>query len=107
MKKAAPRQPKDRIGEWINQLRDVDASVADGAVSQLRSKGEEVIPALISRGLTANDGITRNRVRDLLREITGENFGFEGIRGNDAARKAAIEKWQAWAQANGHTGGGE
>ena len=102
--KAAPRQPKDRVGEWIAQLRDVDANVSNGAMSQLRNKGDEVIPDLIARGLSANDGITRNRVRDLLREMTGQNFGFEGISGNATDRSAAIAKWQAWAQENGHGG---
>ena len=98
-------KPKDRIGEWIAQLGDVDATVSSGATNQLRNRGDKAIHDLITRGLTSNDGITRNRVRDLLREITGQSFGFEGIRGGDANRRAAIEKWKSWAQANGYTAG--
>ena len=72
----------------------------------MRSRGEKAVHDLITRGLTSNDGITRNRARDLLREITGQSFGFEGIRGGDAARREAIDKWKAWAQENGHTASG-
>ena len=100
-----PAKPKNRTEEWVAKLSDVNAGVSSGATNQLRRLGDKAIDALINRGLVSTDGITRNRARDLLREITGQNFAFEGIRGNQAARNTAIEQWRGWAQANGHIPG--
>jgi hypothetical protein len=95
----APATPKaDPIAQWVSQLGDLDGKVAAEAQANLRRKGDEAVSYLIE-GLKGKDGIVRNKCRDLLREISGENYGFEGIRGSDSARAAAIGKWEAWAAA--------
>ena len=40
-------------------------------------------------------------LRDLLRELTKQNFGFEGIKGSDAQRQKALKAWKDWAESAG------
>ena len=88
-----------QIGQWIKQLSNTIESA--GATLQIRQKGNDAIADLIRVGSPSQDPIVRNRSRDLLREITNQNFGFEGIGGSDAQRQKAIKSWQDWAKSAG------
>ncbi|TVR08254.1 MAG: hypothetical protein EA401_14240 [Planctomycetota bacterium] len=98
----SPQQQHDRqLREWIHALGSIDSGEVSAALANLRRRGDDAIPALID-GLGHGDGVVRNRVRDLLREMTGQQFAFEGIRGDNHSRNAAIERWREWAQEAGH-----
>lgn len=93
--------PETRLAVHVAQMADLDEAVSRNALSRLRAAGDDAIAPLIN-GLQHNDGVVRNRARDLLREMTGENFGFEGMRGDDEQRQRAREAWIDWARTNGH-----
>jgi HEAT repeat protein len=66
------------------------------ALSRLGDK--EGIPILIMNlGSTARDkkGTVREQAADFLREISGENFGFNGS-DPPSKQKAAIKRWEKW-----------
>lgn len=97
----ASAQSRDPVTAWVRQLGATDGAEIAAATNQIRRRGTSAIPALIA-GLEDGNGIVRNRARDLLREISGQNFGFEGIRGSDAARQEGVQRWRQWAQEAGH-----
>ncbi|TVR08255.1 MAG: hypothetical protein EA401_14245 [Planctomycetota bacterium] len=97
--------PTTRMAVFVAQLGDLDEAVSRNALSQLRRAGDDAIAPLIN-GLQHNDGVVRNRARDLLREITGQNFSFQGMRGSEEERQQAREAWIDWARANGHMDSG-
>jgi len=66
------------------------------ALSRLGDK--EGVPILIMNlGSTARDkkGSVRDQAADFLREISGENFGFNGS-DPPSKQKAAIKRWEKW-----------
>lgn len=87
---------RDKREIWIGQLSSLDPDEARAAFDGLLGEGDNAVPMLI-KALEASDGIRAGKARDLLRQITRQNFGFEPVRGSNEERKAALQKWQAWA----------
>lgn len=95
----APR--RDPLAEAVGRLASIEAGVADSAMAALRRGGDDAIGHLID-GLARGDLVIRTRSRDLLREITGQNFGYSPAGGSNADRDQARERWIAWAIEAGH-----
>ena len=96
---AAPQ--RDPLREAVLQLSGIEAGIAEGAMATLRRAGNEAVPALLDGLAHPSDAVIRTRSRDLLREMTGQNFGFEPTRGSDADRGRVREEWINWATEEG------
>lgn len=92
---------RDPVEEWIGNLGSLDGAEARTAYENLRGRGEEAIPALIE-GLGNANPLIGNKCRDLLREITGQNFGYDAALGTDAEQQKIIDRWREWAAGAGH-----
>ncbi len=80
-------------------LYDRNLWVRNASARAMYRLGEtEGIPVLIKNlesDARERDDMVRAQAGDFLREITGENFGFDP-HGSPAARQAAILRWQEW-----------
>lgn len=86
----------DTIGQWILQLNSLDDIDRSSAEKNLRNAGMEAAPKLVD-ALTHEDLIIRQRVRDLLRTISKQNYGLDPL-GPETEQRAAVAKWRAWLQ---------
>ncbi len=97
-----------RIGEEAaiphlrSSLYDRNLWVRNAAARALARLGDNSgIPVLI-RNLESTarerDQMVRDQADEFLREVTGENFGFDP-QGTDAEREEAIRRWESWWEA--------
>lgn len=93
---AAP-EPVDRLAGWIDQLGAPDSKASARALGSLRSQGPAIAGRLVAEGLVHGNPVVQEKVRNLLREWSGENHGFDPYLGSEADRIAARERWAAWA----------
>lgn len=96
--------PGRQVIERIGRLNDTDEIRVSSAETFLLNQNEAAIAPLIQHGLTHASGIVRQRADALLRQITDENFGFEGLVGSEDDREAARQRWREWARQAGHMG---
>ena len=90
---------KEAIPHLRSSIYNSNLWVRNAAALALARLGDnEGIPILIMNlGSTARDkkGSVREQAADFLREISGENFGFNGS-DSPAKQKAAIKRWEKW-----------
>lgn len=90
---------KEAVSHLRSSLYDRNLWVRNASARALARLGEnEGIPVLI-RNLESEaqerDNLVRAQAAEFLREVTGENFGFDP-QGSPAARQEAIRRWQEW-----------
>jgi len=90
---------KEAIPQLRSSIYNSNLWVRNAAALALSRLGDkEGIPILIMNlGSTARDkkGTVREQAADFLREISGENFGFNGS-DPSSKQKAAIKRWEQW-----------
>ncbi len=103
--RADPRDeggPERQIVERIASLNNTDETRVSAAETFLINQAEAAIAPLIRHGLTHSSGIVRQRSDALLRQITSQNFNFQGLVGSEDDREAARQRWREWARQEGH-----
>lgn len=69
------------------------AAIADAAAA----RDEAALPALVSL-LESEDAVVRMLAHRALRDLTGEDLGYD-FAGGDADRREAAQRWRAWLEA--------
>ena len=83
---------RDPVDMWIDDIGGLDSAKAASAFNNLRSQGQAISYHACWR-LGKGDPIGQNKIRDVMREITGKNFGFDAIK-QASKQDDSIAKWQ-------------
>ena len=92
-----PAVKVDPTESKIAELTSTDTATARSARDWLVKQGTAAAPKLVVK-LSSDDGILRQKVVEVLREVSGQQFGFDPILGSDEDRAAAAQRWQEWVE---------
>ena len=95
-----------RPASLTQRIQDNDPKVRIAAIQEaVEDKDQQVVPLLVDR-LLDQDRSVRFFASRALKEITGEDHGYD-YRADQSSRRAAVARWRAALSADAQAGGGE